>query len=527
MAALGLLGQSSPVSAADKTTVSRSPASMRIALGSAPGRTFVNAYSQGSEKEWARDEWDPDRPFLIWGAPLRVQPILMYKVATPRKMRSWRSWGDVLSDEAATQELSTITNELEALSSKAEFPIEILPAKKVKSEEEAVQARESEHDVVLVYPASGSGTLLETCVPKDGSGIIFVRHRSGAMYYWYEALSVGYLQTDREGSSRGVPPRLGETHVEDVVVDDYDEVLWRLRAQYGLKNFIGSRIVAVGGPWGKYAGDAPQIAREKYELDIIDIGYDKIEPRLQKALADDKKVKQAERWAETYLALPDTTLKTDKPFVVNAFVLYNVFKDLMRENQTPAFTIKECMSTIIPMSKTTACLTLGLLNDEGLLAFCESDFVIIPAGILLRHISGKPVFLHNSTFPHKGVATCAHCSAPRRMDAVHYEPTVVLTHEESDYGAAPKVEIPLGQEVTFIDPEYTVGRWVGMRGNVEANPFYSICRSQQDVRIQGDWKKLLSEVRDSHWMMCYGDYLKEIGYAARKLGLKWENISDV
>lgn len=42
-----------------------------------------------------------------------------------------------------------------------------------------------------------------------------------------------------------------------------------------------------------------------------------------------------------------------------------------------AFTIRNCMSTIILMSKTTACLTLSLLNDEGRIAFCESDLVSI------------------------------------------------------------------------------------------------------------------------------------------------------
>ena len=112
------------------------------------------------------------------------------------------------------------------------------------------------------------------------------------------------------------------------------------------------------------------------------------------------------------------------------------------------------------------------------------------------------------------------------MDGKTYYPTKVVTHYESDYGAAPKVEIPIGQEVTFIDPEYSTGRWIGLKGNVEGNPFYEICRSQQDVRIQGDWKKLLNEVRDSHWMMVYGDYLKEIGYAARRIGIKWETISE-
>lgn len=210
--------------------------------------------------------------------------------------------------------------------------------------------------------------------------------------------------------------------------------------------------------------------------------------------------------------------------MVNSFLLYGVLKDLLAEHNATAFTIRQCMGTIMPMAKTTACLTLGFLNDEGLLAFCESDFVIIPAGVLLRHIAAKPVFLHNSTFPHHAVVTCAHCTGPRRMDGVRYEPTRIVTHYESEYGAAPKVEIPIGQEVTFINPEYATGRWVGMKGIVEANPFYEICRSQQDVRILGNWKKLIHEVRDSHWVMVYGDYLRDIGFAAGRLGLRWDPL---
>jgi len=87
---------------------------------------------------------------------------------------------------------------------------------------------------------------------------------------------------------------------------------------------------------------------------------------------------------------------TEKKFIVNSFLLYYAFKNLMLENNASAFTIKSCMSQILPIAETTPCLTLSLLNDEGLLAFCESDFVVIPSGILLHYISGKPVFLHNS-----------------------------------------------------------------------------------------------------------------------------------
>ncbi len=490
------------------------------------GASSAIAQSNNAGLDWALHEWNPDKPFLVCGKPLRVQPVLMYTVANPRKARSWKSWGGVLDDNTASEELKRISRELELLTERAEFSLEFLNPVKVKTVEEANQIHQNEYDVVLVFPASGSGRLLQACVSQNKDAVIFVRHRSGPLYYWYEALSVAYLQSGRT-TGNNTSPRLENAHVDDVVVDDYDDVLWRLRALYGIHNLQGARIIALGGVWGKYASDAPQIAREKYKLEIIEIDYGDFEGRIQQAFQETERLTRAKEWTKKYLAMPGTELKTEKTFVVNAFVLYELFKELMHEYQAPAFTIKNCMSTIIPMAKTTACLSLSLLNDEGLLAFCESDFVVIPAGILLRHITGKPVFLHNSTFPHKGIVTCAHCSAPRRMDARSYESSKILTHEESDYGAAPKVEIPIGREVSFIDPEYTVGRWVGMRGNVEDNPFYPICRSQQDVRIQGDWEKLIDEVRDSHWLMVYGDYLKEIGYAARKMGIKWDNISDV
>lgn len=84
--------------------------------------------------------------------------------------------------------------------------------------------------------------------------------------------------------------------------------------------------------------------------------------------------------------------------------------------------------------------------------------------------------------------------------------------------------MPIGQELTFVNPQYSTPRWLGFKGTVKANPFYDICRSQQDVEIQGHWQKLKAEARDSHWVMVYGDYLRELGYAARKLGLQWESL---
>ena len=471
-------------------------------------------------------DWDPHKPFRALGRPLKVQPIFMYALPVKKKQTSWRSWGGVQTETAVNEEMARIAGDLKRMAAKAEFRLQLLPVAKVTSPEAAEAAARQDQDVTLLYACTGSGSLLRACLGGKSHALIFVRHQSGPVYYWYEALSTQYLQQDRSDMASASNTNHLNAHVEDVVVDDCAELLWRLRALFALKNLLGTRIVALGGAWGKYAPDAPQKAQERFQLEVVDVSYETFAPRLRQARADRALVSAAEKATMRYLRLPRTRLMTDRQAVVNAFVLYQALKDLMLENDATAFTVKSCMGTIIPMSETTACLPLELLNDEGLIAFCESDFVIIPAGLLLRHIAGKPVFLHNSTFPHARRVTCAHCTCPRRLDGRKYAPAEILTHYESDYGAAPKVTMPIGQQVSFIDPEYSSTRWVGFRGIVKANPFYQICRSQQDVEIQGDWQRLRREARDSHWVMVYGDHLREIGFAARKLGLEWANVSD-
>ncbi|MCW5553767.1 MAG: hypothetical protein KIS67_16615 [Verrucomicrobiae bacterium] len=153
---------------------------------------------------------------------------------------------------------------------------------------------------------------------------------------------------------------------------------------------------------------------------------------------------------------------------------------------------------------------------------CAGD----PRGILLHYLSGLPVFLNDPTFPHDNLVTLAHCTAPRKMDGKRAERTKIYTHFESDYGAAPKVEMKLGQICTNLVPDFNCQKWVGFEGKIVGNPFLDICRSQVDVRVHGDCAALLQEMKGFHWMMSYGNYLRETGYALNKLGLELNNVSE-
>jgi hypothetical protein len=94
-----------------------------------------------------------------------------------------------------------------------------------------------------------------------------------------------------------------------------------------------------------------------------------IRPELQRGIDE---AESRHGLAGAYLKQPGVTLQTTGEFVNNAFVLCEVLKDVLDEAETDAITINSCMGTIMPMSQTTACLPLSLLNDDGYLAFCES-----------------------------------------------------------------------------------------------------------------------------------------------------------
>ena len=78
-------------------------------------------------------------------------------------------------------------------------------------------------------------------------------------------------------------------------------------------------------------------------------------------------VNRCDAAAGEYLAQPGVSLETPRESVARAFLLDEVFRDLLDEAETDTLTVNSCMSTIVPISETTACLPLGLLNDDGYL----------------------------------------------------------------------------------------------------------------------------------------------------------------
>jgi hypothetical protein len=462
------------------------------------------------------------------GHPLAVKPVLLYNLLERKEADSWREWGGLETRDDVEKEILRINEELRKLDIVSDFQLKLLPLFEVNSDEKAVEAADSDYDVLLLYAAGTAGNhmydskWINLLTNTGKNTVIFLRHKSGPVYLWYE---IAHTKLLRSASDSFTHPHID---IEDIVVDDYNKVLMRLRALYGLKNIRNTRILAVGGlgSWGGHSDLARKTVNEVWGLEVKELETTEFVSVVKRKLDDRSVMAAAEKETEALVSHHSTlSVNTRREFIVKTFILYHAMKDLMEKYGAEGVTINGCMD-ISTLVETTPCLAFTLINDEGLMAFCESDFNVIPCGILLRHISGKPVFLNNPTFPNDGITTCAHCHSPRRMNGQDLEPTHIYTHIESDYGAAPKVEFKKGQKITSIIPNFGQDKWLGFSGTITDHPFYPICRSQFECTIDGNWKKLLEKMHGFHWMTCYGNYLGEMSYAAKKSGIQFDNISE-
>ncbi|MBN1359698.1 MAG: hypothetical protein JW993_03850 [Sedimentisphaerales bacterium] len=465
---------------------------------------------------------EAEAPAQLRRRALVVKPILTYDTPQRRPQTSWRSWGGIQTRDDADRELRQIRQELAAIEQRVDFPVEFLPPTGIRRIGDLANIADLDQaDTYIVYAAGGWMDTFDALAQRGKNMIIFCRHKSGPVYLWYEIISPRFLRQHTDALAvQGVDDG-------DVVIDSQDEIVWRLRALCGLKNTMGTRIVAIGGPgaWSQPQDVVPNLVRKVWNFDIRTVSYDDLGGLIKEAKADSAARARARQRAADYLKAQGVTLETESAFVENAFLLEQVFRGVLQQADCQAITINRCMGTIMPLAETSACLTLSLLNDSRYLAFCESDFVVIPSGVLLANISGKPVFLNDPTYPHDGIITQAHCTAPRRMNGEDLEPVRILTHFESDYGAAPKVEMRKGQVVTNIVPDFALKRWVGLRGEIIDAPFMAVCRSQIDVRFACDSQTLAQRMPGFHWMTGYGDYLPELAYACKKVGIQFETLT--
>jgi hypothetical protein len=61
-------------------------------------------------------------------------------------------------------------------------------------------------------------------------------------------------------------------------------------------------------------------------------------------------------------------------------------------------------------------------------------------------------------------------------------------------------------------------------GEIADVPFLPICRCQIDVAYKVPDARIAENMPGFHWMVVYGDYMREAGYALKRIPIAFENL---
>ena len=159
----------------------------------------------------------------------------------------------------------------------------------------------------------------------------------------------------------------------------------------------------------------------------------------------------------------------------DAAIMYLALASICKEEHLDAVTVK-CFD-LLSSCKTTACLALALLNDNGKIAGCEGDIPSICTMLAVYKALGRPSFMANPASIDSDNLSIdfAHCTIPTVM----VESCTLPSHFESGIGIGINGELPLGNYTLCKLSGKTLERSLICNGRLVKGEYLSNrCRTQ-------------------------------------------------
>ena len=265
-----------------------------------------------------------------------------------------------------------------------------------------------------------------------------------------------------------------------------------------VKGFEKTRIGLIGGAsdWLIASGIDREAVSKTYSATFLDIPLRELEvefantpddtpelrsvcARLERFLTDDRTPEELREAARMYLAL----------------------RKLCSEKNLNALTLK-CFG-LLNSCRTTACLALALLNDEGVVSGCEGDIPALWTMLYARYAYGEPAFMANPSSSNRREWTidCAHCTIPLSMVHGYRLPS----HFESQMGIGIAGSVPSGRYRIVklfgerLDHYYEATGDIIMNTNIPQR-----CRTQIRFRFpsEAEFDRFFRVSKGNHIILC-------------------------
>ena len=230
-------------------------------------------------------------------------------------------------------------------------------------------------------------------------------------------------------------------------------------------------------------------AKRLHGIDLVDVSIDEIRTRYAESIND-----------------YNLTFYYDKDEIDKALRLHKVLEGVKTDYNLDGLTIR-CFDLLGDL-KTTACLSLALLNKEGIVATCEGDIPTMVTMHILNKITGQRGFQANPSRIDAtgGKMILAHCTLPLDMADKYY----LDTHFESGIGVAVKGYLK-EENVTIFKLSRNLKDYFVTSGRILKNLEESnLCRTQIEVAVDNSINYFLTRPYGNHHVVIYGDHVDAI-----------------
>lgn len=284
---------------------------------------------------------------------------------------------------------------------------------------------------------------------------------------------------------------------------------------HGSNKYIGSRIRSylvktneketnlgvIGAPSDWLIASKVDYTKIKrlFNINLIDISINEIEDKFKEI--------RNHNFAYKLLA------EYDKKSLEDAENLSLAIEETAKKYSLEGLTIR-CFD-ILNSLKTTACLSLALLNSNGKIGTCEGDIPSMISMYFAKRITGEEGFQANPSsidvLNHKIIF--AHCTVPLNM-CLSYK---FDSHFESGIGVGIKGELKQ-QTITIFKLSPNMDDYFVTSGKIIRNlNEKNLCRTQIEIHLDNNIEYFLRKPFGNHHIIIYGDHVKEINdYFSKK-----------
>jgi L-fucose isomerase-like protein len=277
------------------------------------------------------------------------------------------------------------------------------------------------------------------------------------------------------------------------------------RAREGLAR---AKIGVIGFPsdWLISSAVDYAAARRRWGSAFAEIEMGALEDYLRREDGADASA-EAEKVAADFSRGASKTVEPGGKDLVAAARVYLALKRLAADYGLDAFTLK-CFD-ILDSHRTTGCMALALLNQEGMTAGCEGDERTVFTMHLARLLTGEVPFMANPSQVdvEKNSAVFAHCTIAPCLTREYR----VRSHFESSIGVGVQGIVPEGAVTVLKVGGPSLDRYYVSAGRITANPDDPRrCRTQLKIDLSEDASYFLRAPLANHHVIVRGDRAAEI-----------------